>query len=304
MEYDFHQWLTSRSDFVARWAEIEVGIGDDAAVIAGSNESIVVSTDSIAEGTHFELGSASLSQIGRKALAVSLSDLAAMAARPVGVLLAFNLPREFTLGNAQELYRGVYDLASQFGIAIVGGDTNRWQGPLILTTTVFGRRPARMPGWRKNGAQVGDAIVVSGYFGGSLESHHLDFVPRVDLALYVAEHYQVNCATDVSDSLSLDLSAICQQSGVGACIDLTLVPLSQAVKNLDPVTALEKAISDGEDFELILTMPQAEANRLLLDVSIDVPLTRIGVVTDAHQGLMAVPLDGTPLPIVPKGYIH
>lgn len=303
MEHEFHHWLKTRIVPASVKSQILIGIGDDAAILSGSDESIVIATDTIAEGTHFDLAHHSLELVGRKSLAVNLSDLAAMAAQPVATVLSFLLPNTFGLDEAKTLYSGIADLADEFELAIVGGDTNTWDGPLVLGATVVGRRNKEQTGWTINGAQPGDGIVVSGSFGGSIHGRHLTFAPQVELALYLAAHYNINAATDVSDSLSLDLTALASASGVGVDFESGSIPISADVDTTDPKEAMQHALCDGEDFELILAVPQSEIGRLMSDPDVPGDLTVLGAATDEHLELRTLD-DGTWITVTPRGYVH
>ena len=304
MEREFHSWLKRQAVSSPSTGAILVGIGDDAAVIDGGNDSVVLATDIIADGTHFELSNHSLELIGRKSLAVNLSDLAAMAARPMAAVLTFLLPKNFGLPEAKQLYLGISELAAQFNMAIIGGDTNTWEGPLVVGATAIGQRNAHQSGWSIGGVRDGDAIVVSGSFGGSIHGRHLSFTPRIELALYLAKHYSINAATDVSDSLSLDLSAMADASNIGIDFDSAAIPISTELKTVDPDSALQHALSDGEDFELVLAVPQAEISRLMADDAVPCPLTVIGTATDQHDVLRTMGDGGSWKIVEPTGYVH
>lgn len=304
MEHEFHRWLKTQTVPSAVSAQVLIGIGDDAAMLSGSDDSIFIATDTIAEGTHFDLAQHSLELVGRKALAVNLSDLAAMAARPVATVLSFLLPKSFGLGEAQLLYKGIAKFADEYDVAIVGGDTNTWDGPLVLGATVIGKRDPEQNGWTIDGVKTGDSIVVSGCFGGSIHGRHLTFTPRVELALYLAEHYKINAATDVSDSLSLDLNALASASGVGVDFECGAIPISSDVQEEDPETALQHALCDGEDFELILSVPESEIGRLMTDPDVPIKLTVLGTATDEHLELRTMDDEGSWITVTPRGYVH
>ena len=146
MERDFHKWLQSQTSTPA---SVLVGIGNDAAVQTTDPNrlSIVTATDTIAEGTHFEQKSTPLELIGRKSLAVNLSDIAAMGAKPESALLTFMLPDDLGLKDAQTIFHGIEKLADQHGVSIVGGDTNTWSGPLVIGATVIGSLPTGQAGF-------------------------------------------------------------------------------------------------------------------------------------------------------------
>ena len=313
MEHEFHQWIKQQFKPPATnsgkdWPVL-VGPGDDAAVLGClEDRSIVIATDSIAQGTHFDLEIHSLESIGRKALAVNLSDIAAMGSKPETAVLHFQLPRTFGIEEAKLIFNGVSKLADQFGVSIVGGDSNRWDGKLVVGATVLGSRSVSQTGWSIGGAKPGDALVVSGKFGGSIHGRHMTFLPRVELALHLADKYQINAATDASDSLSLDLNAMLSASdlALGADLELEAIPISDQVQETEPAKRLNRALTDGEDFELILAVAPDQVDQLLADqwiVTKQCLLTRIGTFTDQHNQLRAT-ADGEQIEIQPSGYIH
>ena len=177
-----------------------------------------------------------------------------MGARPVGAVIAVALPRSGGRKLGVELLEGILPLAERYQIAIAGGDTNSWDGPLVISTTANAETTAHGPMLR-SGARPGDRFLVTGFFGGSILGKHFDFEPRVDEALMLAERYGLHAAMDVSDGLSLDLSRMATESGCGAIVDLDKVPIADAAHELsrdepDGRTPLDHALSDGEDFEL------------------------------------------------------
>ena len=304
MEDDLLRWFRQT---IPGHPQMVVAPGDDAAVIKISDGAqLVATTDMLMDGTDFELKKHSPSLIGHKALAVNLSDLAAMAARPVAALVSLALPADGGEALAKQLYAGILTTAARFGIAIAGGDTNSWNGPLVISVTALGEV---MPGreWRRSGAKPGDVILVTGSFGGSILGRHLEVTPRVSEALWLAERAEVHAAMDVSDGLSLDLARLAEASGVGACIDLSQVPIAEAAHTVattrkDGSTALDHALGDGEDFELILVVEPESARKLLANSKLPVPLTAIGH-TQAGSGLWQLQ-NGQKVPFVPRGYQH
>jgi thiamine-monophosphate kinase len=246
-------------------------------------------------------------RVGRKALAVNLSDLAAMAALPISAVVSLALPRDGALELAQRLYEGLLPLAEEFDLAIAGGDTNTWEGPLVVSITALGE-PAAGGCLTRSGAKPGDEILVTGALGGSILGRHLDFHPRVREAIELHNRYRLHAATDISDGLSLDLSHICEESGCGALLELEAIPLHEDAHRLardrtDGASALEHALSDGEDFELVLAAPPAETQRMLNEQPLGVPLTRIGRYV-AEPGLFALEADGSRRPLTPRGFRH
>ena len=307
METEFIAWLLSRLPADQR---LEVPPGDDAAVLRPpALRRTVVTVDMLMEGTDFILGpDCSPRAIGHKALAVSLSDLAAMGARPEAAVVAVALPRHGGDTLGREIEVGIEALAAEYGVTLAGGDTNAWDGPLVISTTAIGSvRPGAA--WRRDGARAGDVLVVTGGFGGSLLGRHLAVAPRVREALFIAEHFTVHAAIDCSDGLSLDLARMMAASGTCGVVRLADVPIhADALRRAarDGGTALEHALGDGEDFELILAMPPEAARALVAAAGtapLDLPITVIGTVV-AGTGLVAEAADGVRSPLEPRGYIH
>ncbi|QDU26380.1 Thiamine-monophosphate kinase [Anatilimnocola aggregata] len=310
MELNFLRWLQEQ---MPNSAKIPLGIGDDAALLAQqTGQQTVVTTDMLMDGTDFVLSECGAFAAGRKAMAVNLSDLAAMGAKPVAAFISLAIPRgsgnDETLNLAQQLMQGLLPLAAEFECAIAGGDTNSWHGRLVICVTAIGE-VVDGKAWRRSGAQPGDAILVTGSFGGSILGRHLSFSPRLrESHLLQSHHAQVHAAIDVSDGLSLDLSRICAASSCGAIIEVAKIPLSPAAHELaekgnSQQTALDHALADGEDFELILAVPPGEAARLLREQPLAVPLTQIGWFT-AEQGLQQQLASGELLTLQPRGYEH
>lgn len=303
METDFLAWLAER---LPPHPCLKLGPGDDAAVLElGRRSQCVVTVDLLTDGVDFRLGETSPARIGRKALAVNLSDMAAMAARPLAAVVALALPRAGALELAMDLYQGILPLAEQFQTAIAGGDTNTWDGPLAISVTLIGQVTDRGV-LRRDGARPGDAIVVSGDFGGSILGKHCDFHPRVDEALSLNERYNLRAGMDVSDGLSLDLSRLCQASRCGAVLDVAAIPIAPAAHELartSGAAALDHALSDGEDFELLLALPMPDAQRLIAEQPLDVALTIIGEFVP-EPGLWRRLPGGERRELPPRGYLH
>jgi thiamine-monophosphate kinase len=304
MESSFIAWLRTVSP---PHPALGVGLGDDAAVLTVAGGQLVVTTDLLTEGVDFLLSEHDPKRIGHKALAVNLSDLAAMAARPLAVVIALALPKQGGAELARQLYAGILPLAARHGVAIAGGDTNTWAGGLAISITALGTPTARGPLLR-SGARPGDRILVTGTFGGSILGKHLDFEPRVAEALLLADRYELHAGIDVSDGLSLDVSRLAAESGCGASLDLSQIPLAAAASQLatqraDGSSALDHALSDGEDFELVLAVAPAVAEQILRDQPLDVPITSIGEFI-AEPGLWESLPNGSRRALVPRGYEH
>lgn len=305
MELEFIERLRAR---LPNHRQLLLGVGDDAAVLRlGERADCVVTADLLAEGTHFELGKDNPRRIGRKALAVNLSDLAAMAAKPVAAVVSIVLPRDGALELAEELYDGLLPLADEYNTAIAGGDTNCWSGPLVIAVTAIGQTTAK-GSLRRDGARAGDAILVTGEFGGSRLGKQFDFQPRVREALLLHEQFDLHAGIDVSDGLSLDLSRICRASNCGAVLDVDAIPISSASHQFarqpsQSSTALDHALSDGEDFELIVAAPPEVSEAMLAAQPLLIPLTCIGQFTE-QPGLWSRQPDGALTPLDRRGFEH
>ena len=290
---------------------LSVGLGDDAAVLAGSiSAETVVTTDMLTEGVDFVLEDVDPRQVGHKALGVNLSDLAAMAARPVAVLVSLVLPRSGSsqlgpLELAIALYEGMLPLAARFECSIAGGDTNTWDGPLVLSVAALGETTASGP-LTRSGAQLGDQLLVTGRLGGSILGKHLQVEPRIPEALLLHERYPVHAGIDISDGLALDAFRLAKASGWGAFLDTAAVPLAAAAQRLsqrDGRTAVEHALGDGEDFELLLAAPSQGAEQILADQPLEIPITRVGELVET-PGLWQWGAAGERVPLEPQGYQH
>lgn len=232
------------------------GIGDDSAVLRPMERAPLVCSDMLMDGVHFLVNEQDPSRIGHKALAVNLSDIAAMGGRAESAYVNLALPRTLCKPEVLEpLYEGMSRLAQRFAVAIAGGDTNIWDGPLVLSVTVIGSAHPKGAILR-SGAKAGDAIFVTGPLGGSLAGHHLNFIPRLHEARLLMDAFELHSMIDVSDGLGKDLRMIAEQSGVGAVLERGAIPLRSGLTN--PVQAMD----DGEDFELCFTLSEEEARLL------------------------------------------
>lgn len=259
------------------------GIGDDTAVVKRSDGDILLAADMLLEGVHFDLSKATPFQVGRKVLAVNLSDVAAMAGRPKYALVSIALPRRFQADEdrqfAEQFFAGLHSLAEEFETVIVGGDTNSWDGPFVVNVAIVGEVSSGAAVTR-SGAKPGDWIFVTGSLGGSIAGHHLDFTPRVNEALTLREACSLNAMIDVSDGLVADLYHILEESHVGATLDAASIPISKAAASAtDGKSPLEHALGDGEDFELLFTVSPHDGRRLISNNPLPSPLSHIGEIT-------------------------
>jgi thiamine-monophosphate kinase len=308
-EFDLINWIRQReraSGFRSPWTRL--GIGDDCAILdVGLRSSLLVTTDMLMDGRHFRLKDDGPERVGYKALGVNLSDIAAMAGVPRAGVVAVALPQEGAADIAQGIHAGMAPLAEQFGVDLIGGDTNSWDGPLVISVTLIGETTPRGAVCR-SGAKAGDAILVTGALGGSLQTgRHLRPLPRIAEALALHESTQLHAMIDISDGLSSDLSHILVESGgLGAVLDEIAIPIhadAHEVSRIDGVSPLEHALHDGEDFELCVVMPASDAARLATDPGAPVKLFRIGEIT-AAPGIKLRKAGGVLEPISPRGFDH
>jgi len=297
-EWKLIDWIRGRTRLDPR--AVPLGPGDDMAIVSLAGESeCLVTVDALVEGTHFDLEKATPRQVGYKALAVSLSDAAAMAALPVCAVAWVALPNGRDMAFAKEICRGLADAAERFACPIVGGDVVSGEAPLSVGTALVARADGIEP-VRRSGAKAGDWLFVTGELGGS-------FVPRVAEARILARTVMLHAMIDLSDGLSTDLGHLCEESGVGAEVEAEAVLISADARKLaeaDGRPALEHALNDGEDFELLFAVGPEDGERLAAKNPLEgVPLSRIGRVT-AGREVTLVRADGRREPLEPRGWEH
>lgn len=260
---------------------VVVGAGDDCAVLQppAAGHQLLFKTDAVVEGVHFTAETPA-EKVGRKALARAVSDIAAMAGTPTSAVVTLGLPPGFSAGRVEAIYRGMAEFAGRHDIALVGGETTHSPGAMFLSVALIGTVPAGRAVLR-SGAKVGDAVFVTGELGGSIEGHHLDFEPRVVEARWLAEHFDIHAMMDLSDGLAGDLQHILQASRVpGGEILAPALPIRPAARlrarSSDTAKpAVVAALTDGEDFELVLTIASSDAVPLLDGWKARFPETRI-----------------------------
>lgn len=298
-----HSAVTLENDFVRRitrkfpvYDPVEIGIGDDGAVLRASvsatsasnlakDSKIVVVTDMLLDGVHFNLGEIAASLAGRKAIAVNLSDLAAMGCVPTAAFVSIAVPRRTATPAKQfleELYSGLEQIIAQYKFTLAGGDTNSWNGPFAINVCLTGVPIGNHPILR-SGAKPGDRLFVTGSLGGSLASgRHLTFEPRIDFAHWLIKATTVNAMMDISDGLSIDLHRMMEASQTGAILLADSIPIHDDVPmQLPESQRIHAALSDGEDFELLISVPAPEAEALLQKARDSKrPLYEIGRITE------------------------
>jgi thiamine-monophosphate kinase len=252
-EFDFIQWIKTRQ---CPTALTMVPAGDDMAVLRwAENDLLLVGVDQVLDGVHFDSAVHGPRDIGRKVMNRNLSDCAAMGCLPAAAVATVALRHGISLDYARELYLGLCDAGDPFDCRIVGGDTASWPGKLVLTVTILGRSGGIQPVLR-SGAKPDDGIYVTGPLGGSILGRHMTFAPRVVEGRRLAESGVVTSMIDLSDGLSRDLGHICRESGVGAMVEASAIPLHGDAVRLAVTSGrepIEHAVNDGEDYELLFT---------------------------------------------------
>lgn len=287
-ESHFHEHLRKTAGVDPR---VAIHIGDDLAALKwATNDLLLVGADQVLDGVHFDLKQHAPRDVGRKAMNRNLSDCAAMACVPVAAVCTIALPANAGESMAQEILEGIREAGKAFGCVVAGGDTGSWPHPLAVTVTILGRSAGLKPIERR-GAKVGDKLFVTGPLGGSILGRHLNFVPRVDWAIELASRFDIHAMMDLSDGLSRDLPRLCEASGVGAMLDAKRIPIHADARQL-PGDALEHALHDGEDYELLFAAPACDFSHAI----------EIGEVT-ATPGVWL--RDGnTAQPLAAKGWEH
>ena len=281
-----------------------IGIGDDAAVLSiAKNKLLVFTTDCLIEGTHFTLREATPFQIGWKALGASLSDLAAMGAEPKAAVISLALSGKTTIGFVSGLTKGIKAISKRFAVDIVGGDTIKSPKENFVSVAMIGE-VSRKYLCLRSGAKIGDKIVVTGRLGGSRLKKQYDFVPRVKEAGWLVRNSKINAMMDITDGLSLDLFRMITASNVGARLYEEAIPVAAAAykNSKSPVTA---ALADGEDFELLFTVPKTRYRQLINKWRYKkLPLTVIGEIIPDKGRLELVMRNNRKKQLKPKGYKH
>lgn len=288
------------------------GIGDDCAVLPlDGGEALVFTTDLLVEEVHFLRAAASAREVGRKALAVNLSDIAAMGARPVATLLSLALPPDAAGAWAEEFMEGYRELSAESGTALVGGDTTRSTNGIAINVTAIGRaRQTHLK--RRCDARPGDVVFVGGALGASgaglrdilagrcdtpLAAIHRNPRPQLAEGLWLGARSEVRAMMDLSDGLASDIRHILDRSGTGAEIDIDRIPVAAG-------SDVATAACGGEDYKLLFTAEAEAADRLAADFRerFGTPIHAVGRITSG-SGLVWL-RDGAPVPLDWQGFRH
>lgn len=305
---------------------VELAIGDDAAVVRSPKGHLIATVDTLVEGIHFDLSYMNPNELGHKALAVNLSDIAAMGATPLYALVSIGLKQELNSFFVEEMYRGIRDLAKKFHVDIIGGNTVQSPTAVIVDVTVLGEAKKVVT---RSGARPGDLIAVSGPLGGStaglntlkrLGRHampeeleglldlHLRPMPRVKEALELMKSNALTSMLDISDGLARDLHHIMEMSKVGALVDEAEIPIHKLARKAAEwihSDARNWALCGGEDYELLMTLDPRKLNEAKKAVRrVSGKLYVIGRVCEKSKGVKIRRLDGEIVPLEPMGWNH
>jgi thiamine-monophosphate kinase len=318
-EFGFIERIAGR---IPAGAGVAVGIGDDAAAIEPVSGRLgLVTSDMMVEGVHFDLSFCDPVSLGKKALAVNLSDIAAMGGEPRYFLLSMAVPASLSLDFLDDCIRGMLQRAEEFGVTLIGGDTCSSPDRIVLSITVLGDQLAERI-VRRSGARPGDRVCVTGTVGdsalglellrkgklaGPAAARHLDPAPRVREGRALAEAGIPSAMIDISDGLLADLGHILDLSSVGASLRTAELPLSSYFRTSFPDAdeeALSMALTGGEDYELLFTAPPEKIPAAFaLMEKFGAPLAVIGTIT-TERSLAVIGADGELLHIRGKGYDH
>ena len=308
--------------FAPKNRHVLIGIGDDAAWVRNPSGTALITIDILIEGVDFKLKWTSLFDLGYKALAVNLSDIAAMGGVPDYVVLGLGIPRHFKAGQVEEFYQGFASLAAETQVALVGGDISL-ATDFTISACVSGH-PAGAPITRA-GAHTGDDIYVTGTLGDAalglsllsrrgrvksgkhsfLVARHCRPKPRLTAGFVLGRKKLATAMIDISDGLLQDLGHIATESTIGAEIWASELPLSSAYRTLVGNSELDFALSGGEDYELLFcAAPENRKQITKLEQALKIPVKRIGVCVPAERGVTVLDSAGKPLSIRSRGYDH
>ena len=316
-EFGLIELLSEIVSPMGKGLQIIVGIGDDAAVWHSDDSMLLATTDTLVQGVHFTARS-TWRELGWKAIAINLSDIAAMGGIPQYALVSLSLPGDTEVDDITQLYHGLAEAVNQFNMAVVGGNISA--APLVMVNiTVIGQ--AETHGILTRSAAVpGDLIAVTGYLGSSaaglemfsrdlefdpetkafLRNAHLQPQPRVAEGRLLAKK-GVRAAIDISDGLVADLGHLCEASGVGATLEIERIPVHPKVRAAFPEEYLDFALAGGEDYELLFTA----CERIIDDIRTvaDFPISVVGEIT-REKGINLLDKEGKPFPVVKRGWEH
>jgi thiamine-monophosphate kinase len=306
-----------------RSKKIKIGIGDDCAVIGNSELDTLVTTDTLIENVHFNLSYFPPVALGEKAIAVNLSDIAAMGGVPLYILISLGIPASTQVEFVEELYVGFENMAKKYNCSIIGGDTVKSESALMISVTIIGEAK-KNASLSRAGAKNKDKIFITGVLGDSAAAldlleksgttkneiieRHLSPTPRLEEGQRLAGDIGASAMIDLSDGLVSDLQRICDESQCGARIYLDKIPLSKCLREwgkLSKKNVLDYALYGGEDYELLFTIDENRIQSLeKIWQNMKTPITCIGEIDKKRKGIALVYEDGKEEPPAKGGYDH
>lgn len=292
--------------------DVEVGPGDDCAVLRVGTRRVLVTTDAMVEGVHFRAGWLTPKQLGSRAWLVAASDVAAMGGRPTACVVSVGVPEGFPARDLMAIHRGIRDAARSHGGSVAGGNVSR-SPALFVSVTVLGEAPRRS--LLRSGARPGDLLYVTGTLGdaalgvrrlstdprarGRPVRRYRNPEPRFAVGTWLTREVRASAAIDVSDGLVLDVYRLCRASGVGAVITAPAVPVSDEVRKADPILAL----TGGDDYELAFAVPPRRVRRLERWAG-ECRLSRIGWFVAGPPRVTVLDAEGRPMELDRPGFDH
>ena len=262
---------------------VEIGPGDDCAVVRFGQTLQLLKTDCVVEGIHF-LPETPGRAVGWKALCRVISDIAAMGGDPLDAVITVAISSERELGWLTDLYAGLNQAAARYVVNLVGGETSRSPGPVFVSVALTGKVEKERLVVR-SGGKIGDRLYVTGRLGGSLQGKHLSFDPRLAESRWLTQNFKLHAMIDLSDGLGSDLPRLAKASGTGFEIDLSALPKNAGC-------SAEQALTDGEDYELLFAVSDEDGAKLEQDwikAFPELPVTRIGRLTERKEEPLSQP---------------
>ena len=266
---------------------VEIGPGDDCALVRFGQNLQLLKTDCVVEGIHFFPETPGRA-VGWKALCRVISDIAAMGGDPLDAVITVAISPDRELGWLIDLYAGLNQAAARYGVNLVGGETSRSPGPLFVSVALTGKVEKERLVVR-SGGKIGDRVYVTGRLGGSLQGKHLSFEPRLAESRWLTQNFKLHAMIDLSDGLGSDLPRLAKASGTGFEIDFSALPKNAGC-------SAEQALTDGEDYELLFAVSDEDGAKLEQDwirAFPELPLTQIGHLTERKGD-----------PLSQRGYDH
>jgi thiamine-monophosphate kinase len=262
---------------------VEIGPGDDCALVRFGQNLQLLKTDCVVEGIHFFPDTAAKA-VGWKALCRAISDIAAMGGDPLDAVITVAVSPDRELSWLTDLYAGLNQAAARYGVNLVGGETSRSPGPVFVSVALTGKVDKERLVTRAGGI-VGDRLYVTGKLGGSLQGKHLSFEPRLAESRWLTQNFKLHAMMDLSDGLASDLPRLAKASGSGFEIDFSALPKNEGCSE-------EQALTDGEDYELLFAVSNEDGPKLERDwkeVFPELPLTWIGRLMERKEDTLKMP---------------